>query len=250
MLKYLNLSFGLYSVTGALEENKKDLHGTADMDNVDTEENKIALDSKVSDMDYLKAKVVTRKTEDSESSTSGNESSEGEDKNSDKDTKMNSEEGEESSSSDDSDSEMEVDKTENSKLKRTSQSNALTLKMRGLPFKAKEKEIMDFFSPLKLEDIRIIKNSKGKPTGAAFVDFSSEADVKEALRRNKDCMQNRYIELFRDPGEKWAQGLLSEKDFNDRPWIKKHGSKNEEEESIAEVRETASHFGRISEQLE
>ena len=110
-----------------------------------------------------------------------------------------------------------------------------TIKMRGLPFKAKEQHIRDFFAPLRIVDIRIIKNAKGKPTGCAFVDFGNEKDIKEALKRDRDCIEGRYIELFRDKGE---QSLNQETD-KEKPWMKKLAAQGGEEEfeSIAEVRE-------------
>ena len=110
-----------------------------------------------------------------------------------------------------------------------------TIKMRGLPFKAKEQHIKDFFAPLRIVDVRIIKNVNGKPTGCAFVDFGNEKDIKEALKRDRDCIEGRYIELFRDKGEQSLnQGIDKEK-----PWMKKLAAQggDEEFESIAEVRE-------------
>ena len=110
-----------------------------------------------------------------------------------------------------------------------------TIKMRGLPFKAKEQHIKDFFAPLRIVDVRIIKNVNGKPTGCAFVDFGNEKDIKEALKRDRDCIEGRYIELFRDKGEQSLnQGIDKEK-----PWMKKLAAQGGEEEfeSIAEVRE-------------
>lgn len=109
-----------------------------------------------------------------------------------------------------------------------------TIKMRGLPFKAKEQHIEDFFAPLRIVDIRIIKNAKGKPTGCAFVDFGNKNDIKEALKRDRDCIEGRYIELFRDRGE---QSINQEID-KEKPWMKKLGAQGGEEEfeSIAEVR--------------
>jgi len=110
-----------------------------------------------------------------------------------------------------------------------------TIKMRGLPFKAKEQHIKDFFAPLRIVDIRIIKNAKGKPAGCAFVDFGNDKDIKEALKRDRDCIEGRYIELFRDKGE---QSLNQEID-EEKPWMKKLAAQGGEEEfeSIAEVRE-------------
>ena len=194
------------------------------------EENKVALDSKVSDMAYLKAKMVTsRQDEENDESDSTSSSSSEEDSNEE-------DIGENEASSSSEESEVDGGGKKVEAMKRSHQGSALTLKMRGLPFKAKDKDIIDFFSPLKLEDIRFIKDSKGKAVGVAFVDFASDADVEEALRRNKDCIKNRYIELFRDAGEKWSQGTMTREESDDGPWMKKIGADGDEDENIAEVR--------------
>ena len=73
-----------------------------------------------------------------------------------------------------------------------------TIKMLGLPFRAKEDDIKTFFHPLQVAAIRFTQDPLGRPSGRAYVDFHSEEDVAKALKRNKDCIFHRYIELFRD----------------------------------------------------
>jgi RNA recognition motif-containing protein len=85
-----------------------------------------------------------------------------------------------------------------------------TLKMLGLPFKATEHDIQEFFAPISIGEIRLITNKEERPSGAlfsdmflylyrdcnvpdicegrAFVDFSSNEDLQEALKRDKDYM--------------------------------------------------------------
>lgn len=105
-----------------------------------------------------------------------------------------------------------------------------TLRMRGLPYRATEDDVRTFFYPLSLSAVRILIDSGEKSTGLAFVDFSSESDLQEALSRNKDCMGQRYIELFRDDGH-----IAKEKKTNKaRPWENKMVEDNEDE-SIAET---------------
>ena len=74
---------------------------------------------------------------------------------------------------------------------------SLTVKMRGIPFSCSEKDIIDFFHPIKIIDIRIPLNEKGKAKGNAYVDFESEVDVEEAMKRSQNKIKKRYIELFR-----------------------------------------------------
>ena len=210
------------------------------------EENKNARNSKLSDMDYLRSKVVSssrkprKKKESGKDFDSDNDSNNGESsdegtvdvdtKESDNDDDDDSDDDEDDGDDDgdDGDDINDGDKGENSK----ESIKFGTIKMRGLPFKVKEKHIRDFFAPLRLLDIRMIENKEGKPTGCAFVDFGSENDIKEALKRDRDCIQGRYIELFRDKEKDTSQVVVKEK-----PWMKKLAGKEGEEEfeSIAEV---------------
>ena len=220
------------------------------------EENKTARNSKLSDMDYLRLKVVSssrkphkkkksRKDHDSDNdSINGESSDEGsvdvdtkESDDDDNDDEYDNDDGDDVHDDDDDDDDdgdindgdiNDGDKGENSKESIKSG----TIKMRGLPFKVKEKHIKDFFAPLRLLDIRMIENKEGKPTGCAFVDFGSENNIKEALKRDRDCIQGRYIELFRDKEKHLRHIVVKEK-----PWMKKLAGKEgeEEDESIAEV---------------
>ena len=110
------------------------------------------------------------------------------------------------------------------------QVTSYTLKMRGIPFKAKEEDVHAFFYPLKLSAVRTVLDSNDKPTGVAFVDFLNESDMMDGLRRNRDCMGRRYIELFRD------ECLSKEEDIvrKPRPWEKKESTEDGEDESIGE----------------
>ena len=215
------------------------------------EENKIARNSKLSDMDYLRSKVVSssskphkkkrsRKGHDSDNDSNNEESSDegrvdvdtkesdNDDDDDDNDDEDDDDDDGNDVNDDDDDDINDGDKGENSK----ESIKFGTIKMRGLPFKVKEKHIKDFFAPLRLLDIRMIENKEGKPTGCAFVDFGSENDIKEALKRDRDCIQGRYIELFRDKEKHSSHIVVKEK-----PWMKKLAGKEGEEEfeSIAEV---------------
>ena len=202
------------------------------------EENRTARNSKLSDMDYLRSKVVSssrkphKKKKSRKDCDSDNDSNNGESSDEgrvDVDTKESDDDDGDDVNDDDDDDDINYgDKGENSK----ESIKFGTIKMRGLPFKVKEKHIKDFFAPLRLLDIRMIENKEGKPTGCAFVDFGSENDIKKALKRDRDCIQDRYIELFRDKEKHSSQIVVKEK-----PWMKKLAGKEGEEEfeSIAEV---------------
>ena len=76
----------------------------------------------------------------------------------------------------------------------------LALKMRGLPFKAEDRDVLQFFKghnpdpdSVKLQKIA----ETGQSTGRAAVRFASEAKAKEAMnQRQGEKMGTRWIELF------------------------------------------------------
>ncbi|XP_044521902.1 heterogeneous nuclear ribonucleoprotein H-like [Gracilinanus agilis] len=68
--------------------------------------------------------------------------------------------------------------------------------MRGLPYKATENDICDFFLPLKPRRTYIEIGSDGRVTGEADVEFATHEDAVAAMSKDKVNMQHRYIELF------------------------------------------------------
>uniref|UniRef100_A0A0V0G3S0 Putative splicing factor hnrnp-f n=2 Tax=Triatominae TaxID=70999 RepID=A0A0V0G3S0_TRIDM len=70
--------------------------------------------------------------------------------------------------------------------------------MRGLPFKATQADIAEFFRPIIPVSIRILYDNQGRPSGEADVEFSSHEDSLKAMTKDKSHMQHRYIELFMD----------------------------------------------------
>ncbi|CAI8020668.1 Probable RNA-binding protein 19 [Geodia barretti] len=184
--------------------------------------NIVATTENMTDLDYLRSKVVTELTPAS-----------------DDDSEMASDDGAPSESTDSGDEESESNKEEaptNQSLNKFS-STLFTLRMRGLPFKSKREDVETFFHPLALADVRFTVDKDGRPSGRAYVDFNSEEDMNEALKRNGDCIGKRYIELFRDEGpQSFRREVESEKkrEFGGR------GNEEEEEED-----ETIADSGRL-----
>jgi heterogeneous nuclear ribonucleoprotein F/H len=79
-------------------------------------------------------------------------------------------------------------------LKRTT-SVSFTMKMRGVPFEAGEKDIYDFFSPV--VPIRLDQETtpRGKPP-IWYAEFGSREEATEAMTFHKKYMGTRYIELL------------------------------------------------------
>ncbi|CAO2629294.1 Probable RNA-binding protein 19 [Lemmus lemmus] len=105
-----------------------------------------------------------------------------------------------------------------------------TVKLRGAPFNVTEKNVMEFLAPLKPTAIRIMRNAHGNKTGCVFVDLSSEEDVKKALKCNREYMGGRYIEVFREKAPKAHSPPKS----STTPWKSRTLGEHEEEEDLAD----------------
>ncbi|KAM3661312.1 putative RNA-binding protein 19 [Ammospiza maritima maritima] len=164
---------------------------------------KAATSKDLSDMDYLKSKVV----EDSSSSSSTEEETE-------------TEEEEESETEEDSGiAETHTEKKGKPKAKQTEPktpvgkkkkgstpesqassgeaSTAFTVKLHGAPSNITEQKIREFFFPLKPVAIRMGEKGQGKNSGYIFVDLKSEAEMQRALKRKKEFLGGRCVEVSR-----------------------------------------------------
>ncbi|XP_045700155.1 probable RNA-binding protein 19 isoform X2 [Phyllostomus hastatus] len=106
-----------------------------------------------------------------------------------------------------------------------------TVKLRGAPFNVTEKNVLEFLAPLKPAAIRIVRNAHGNKTGYVFVDFSSEEEVKQALKCNREYMGGRYIEVFREQKAPTAKGPPK---TSAKPWQGRTLGEHEEEEDLAD----------------
>uniref|UniRef100_A0A8C2PGE9 RRM domain-containing protein n=1 Tax=Capra hircus TaxID=9925 RepID=A0A8C2PGE9_CAPHI len=68
--------------------------------------------------------------------------------------------------------------------------------MRGLPYKATENDIYNFFSPLNPVRVHIEIGPDGRVTGEADVEFATHEEAVAAMSKDRANMQHRYIELF------------------------------------------------------
>ncbi|CAI4230097.1 unnamed protein product [Auanema sp. JU1783] len=77
------------------------------------------------------------------------------------------------------------------------------LKMRGVPFRAVEADVYDFFTPIRPQKVEIIREPGGRPSGEARVEFETRKDYDDALLKDKQYMGARYVELFPDFGGRY-----------------------------------------------
>ncbi|NWR46841.1 RBM19 protein, partial [Regulus satrapa] len=164
---------------------------------------KAATSKELSDMDYLKSKVV----KDSSSSSSAEE-------------EMESEEEESETEEDSGIAETHPEKREKPKAQQTEEKTAagkkkkgsmlesqsspgesstpFTVKLHGAPSNiTKASLIQEFFFPLKPVAIRMGKKAQGKNSGYIFVDLKSKAEMQRALKRKKEFLGGRCVEVSR-----------------------------------------------------
>ncbi|KAM7332124.1 hypothetical protein ACRRTK_008832 [Alexandromys fortis] len=191
---------------------------------------KAATQKELSDMDYLKSKMVQR----AEVSSEDEEDSEDEAVNCDAGSEEEKEEEEEGSPASpvpqkSTSGAAAADKVEKP-VGRKEPTTPYTVKLRGAPFNVTEKNVTEFLAPLKPTAIRIMRNVHGNKTGCVFVDLSSEEDVKKALKCNREYMGGRYIEVFREKAPKAHSPPKS----STTPWKGRTLGEHEEEEDLAD----------------
>merc|ERR1739838_1215924 len=81
--------------------------------------------------------------------------------------------------------------------------------MRGLPFRASETDIFNFFSPLNPVRVHVEIGPDGRVTGEADVEFATHEDAVAAMSKDKADMQHRYVELFLNSTAGGSNGAYS-----------------------------------------
>ncbi|EGT33391.1 hypothetical protein CAEBREN_08325 [Caenorhabditis brenneri] len=81
------------------------------------------------------------------------------------------------------------------------QSQHFVLRMRGVPFRATETDVYDFFHPIRPNQVELIRDYQfQRPSGDARVIFFNRKDYDDALMKDKQYMGERYIEMIPDNG--------------------------------------------------
>ncbi|XP_060643895.2 epithelial splicing regulatory protein 2 isoform X2 [Anolis sagrei] len=93
-----------------------------------------------------------------------------------------------------------------------SKENQVIIRMRGLPFTATPEDVLGFLGPEcpvtgEKDGLLFVKYPDGRPTGDAFVLFACEEFAQNALKKHKESLGKRYIELFRSTAAEVQQVL-------------------------------------------
>jgi len=73
------------------------------------------------------------------------------------------------------------------------------VRLRGLPFGASKKDIADFFAGIQIAPygITLTMDQDGRPSGDAYVEFTSGEEAEKAMKKHKEKIGHRYIEVFK-----------------------------------------------------
>lgn len=72
------------------------------------------------------------------------------------------------------------------------------IKLRGLPWNVTLEDIHTFLTNITVPQggVHLMNGANGRPSGLAYVELSTEEDQAEALRRDKQSIGGRYIDVF------------------------------------------------------
>uniref|UniRef100_A0A3B3H753 Heterogeneous nuclear ribonucleoprotein H1 n=1 Tax=Oryzias latipes TaxID=8090 RepID=A0A3B3H753_ORYLA len=75
------------------------------------------------------------------------------------------------------------------------------VRIRGLPWSCSVDEVQRFFSGCKIlnngSGIHFTYTREGRPSGEAFVEMETEEDLKVAVKKDRETMGHRYVEVFK-----------------------------------------------------
>lgn len=75
--------------------------------------------------------------------------------------------------------------------------------LRGMPFSVTEGDVENFFSGLTVREIILLRNARGQQNGSGFVQFATREDASEALKRDRNYIGSRYIEVSSTTADDW-----------------------------------------------
>lgn len=78
---------------------------------------------------------------------------------------------------------------------------SLTVEIRSLPFDACDADVLELFRGIFIppENMKLVHDSRGKPTGTAYVKFLNQRDYEEGLSRNQQYIGNSCPEVIPCP---------------------------------------------------
>jgi len=89
------------------------------------------------------------------------------------------------------------------------------VRLRGLPYGASKKDIADFFAGIQIAPygITLTMDQDGRPSGDAYVEFTSADEAEKAMKKHKEKIGHRYIEVFKSSKHDIKYVVPSNDDF-------------------------------------
>ncbi|MFH4979575.1 hypothetical protein AB6A40_006284 [Gnathostoma spinigerum] len=86
-------------------------------------------------------------------------------------------------------------------------SSSVVVRARGLPWQATDRDVAQFFIGLNIAPggVALCLSAEGRRNGEALVRFADTEQRELALRRHRQFLHNRYIEVYRATGEEFLQ---------------------------------------------
>ncbi|NWV02106.1 RB12B protein, partial [Upupa epops] len=81
----------------------------------------------------------------------------------------------------------------------------LYLFLRGIPYAATEDEVRAFLSGIHVDGVILIKHRNGLNNGDCLVKFATPGDALEGLKRHRQYMGHRFIEISPSTEERWIE---------------------------------------------
>jgi len=91
---------------------------------------------------------------------------------------------------------------------------------RGLPWSTTVDEIKNFFSNCKFkegESVHLTVTREGRPSGEAYIELDTEEDLEEALKKDRESMGKRYVEVFKSK-------------YSEMQWVIQRNQQHQEED--------------------
>ncbi|KAM3873355.1 RNA binding motif protein 12Bb [Diretmus argenteus] len=77
--------------------------------------------------------------------------------------------------------------------------------LKGMPFSVTENDISHFFHGLLVDGIILLKNARGQNTGIGLVRFATRKDARDGLKRDRDYIGSRFVEVYTSSEEQWCE---------------------------------------------
>lgn len=88
--------------------------------------------------------------------------------------------------------------------------------LKGLPYSVTEEQIREFFYGLSLEEVLLLRHPSGRLNGMGFAKFLTREDAVQALKRDRQYIGTRFIEVKRTYAHNWHNAVEQMRMFTDK----------------------------------